>query len=213
MKRTVSGAMLVLLLLIMLELVSYLQPAQHNTVHSVSSITSPDGDYVGFYWDSACTKEVTSVDWQQLTPGRIATKTLYCRNVYTVSLIFLGFGTIGWDPQEASGFISSSCYYGNAILKPNDVIQVNLTLAVSLSIVGTNITGFSFNYIPNTLYATDLDFDGDGQIGYRDISIMLSSYGSHLGDPRWNPITDIVTDNKIDLKDLALLVRYYGKTV
>jgi hypothetical protein len=93
------------------------------------------------------------------------------------------------------------------------VIQVNLTLAVSLSIVGTNITGFSFNYIPNTLYATDLDFDGDGQIGYRDISIMLSSYGSHLGDPRWNPITDIVTDNKIDLKDLALLVRYYGKTV
>jgi hypothetical protein len=209
MKRTVSGAMLALLLLIMLGLMFYMQPAQRNTVHSVSSITSPNGDYLSFYWDSACTEGVTSVDWQQLTPGRIATKTLYCRNVYTVSLIFLGFGTAGWGPQEASEFISSSCYYEKVILKPNDVIQVNLTLEVSLSIVGTNITGFSFNYIPNTLYATDLDFNGDGQIGYRDISIMLSSYGSHPGDPRWNPITDIVTDNKIDLKDLALLVRYY----
>jgi len=88
-----------------------------------------------------------------------------------------------------------------------------LTLAVSLSVVGTNITGFSLNYIPNTLYATDLDFDGDGQIGPRDLSIILSSYGSHSGDPRWNPITDIVTDNKTDVKDLALLLVYYGKTV
>jgi len=213
MKRTVSGAMLVLLLLIMLELVSYLQPAQRSTVHSVSSITSLDGDYVGFYWDSACTKEVTSVDWEQLTPGRTATKTLYCRNVYTVSLIFLGFGTAGWDPQEASGFISSSCYYGNAILKPNDVIQVNLTLAVSLSIVGTNITGFSFNYIPNTLYATDLDFNGDGRIGSGDLNIILTSFGSHPGDPRWDPIADIVADSKIDVKDLQLLLSYYGKKV
>ena len=213
MKRTVSGAMLVLLLLIMLGLIFYPQPAQRNTVHSVSSITSLDGDYVGFYLDSACTKEVTSVDWQQLTPGRTATKTLYCRNVYTVSVIFLGFGTAGWDPQEASGFISSGCYYGNVILKPNDVIQVNLTLAVSLSIVGTNITGFSFNYIPKALYATDLDFNGDGQIGAGDLNIMLSSYGSHPGDPRWNPITDIVTDNKIDVKDLQLLLSYYGKKV
>ena len=213
MKRTVSGAMLVLLLLIMLGLMFYMQPAQRNTVHSVSSITSLDGDYIGFYWDTACTKEVTSVDWQQLTPGRTATKTLYCRNVDAVSVVFFGFGTAGWDPQEATRFISSSCHYENVILKPNDVIQVNLTLAVSLSIVGTNITGFSFNYIPNTLYATDLDFDGDGQIGPRDLSIMLSSYGSHPGDPRWNPIADIVADNEIDGKDLTIFLRYYGKTV
>ena len=213
MKRTVSGAMLVLLLLIMLELVLYLQPAQRSTVHSVSSIMSLDGDYIGFYWDTACTKEVTSVDWQQLTPGRMATKTLYCRNVGAVSVVFFGFGTIDWGPPEASGFISSSCYYENVILKPNDVIQVNLTLAVSLSIVGTNITGFSFNYIPNTLYATDLDFNGDGQISGRDLSIMLTSFGSHPGDSRWNPIADIVADNKIDVKDLALFLRYYGKTV
>ncbi|MCJ7719718.1 hypothetical protein MUO69_07300 [Candidatus Bathyarchaeota archaeon] len=153
------------------------------------------------------------MDWQQLTPGRTATKTLYCRNVDAVSVVFFGFGTIGWDPAEATRFISSSCHYENAILKPNDVIQVNLTLAVSLSIVGTNITGFSFNYIPNTLYATDLDFNGDGRIGSGDLSIMLTSFGSRPGDSRWNPIADIVADNKIDVKDLQLLLSYYGKTV
>ena len=213
MKRTVSGAILVLLLLIMLELVLYLQPAQRSTVHSVSSIMSLDGDYIGFYWDTACTKEVTSVDWQQLTPGRTATKTLYCRNVYTVSVIFLGFGTTGWDPPEASRFISSSCHYGNVILEPNDVIQINLTLTVSLSIAGTNITGFRFKYISNALCATDLDFNGDGQIDYRDLNIILASFGSHPGDPRWNPIADIVADNKIDVKDLQLLLSYYGKKV
>lgn len=213
MKRTVSGAMLVLLVLIMLELVFYLQSPQHNTVHSVGSITSPDGVCVGFYWDSACTKEVASVDWQQLTPGEIATKTLYCRNVYTESLIFLGFDTTSWDPQEASEFISSSCYYENIILKPDDVIQVNLTLAVSLSIVGANITGFSFNYIPNTLNATALDLNGDGQINGRDLNIILASLGSHLGDSKWNPIADIVADNKIDLEDVQLLLSYFGKTV
>lgn len=213
MKRTVSGAMLALLLLIMLGLMFYMQPAQRNTVHSVSSITSPNGDYLSFYWDSACTEGVTSVDWQQLTPGRTATRTLYCRNVYTVSLIFLGFGTAGWDPPEASRFISSSCYYGNAILEPNDVIQVNLTLAVSLSIAGTNITGFRFNYVSNALCATDLDFNGDGQIGAGDLNIMLTSFGSHPGDSRWNPIADIVADSKIDVKDLQLLLSYYGKKV
>jgi len=203
----------VLLLLVMLELVSYLQPAQRSTVHSVSSIRSLDGDCVGFYWDSACTEEVASVDWQQLTPGSIATKTLYCRNVCVVSVVFFGFGTAGWDPPEASGFISSSSYYGNVILKPNDVIQVNLTLTVSLGIVGTNITWFSFNYIPNAVYATNLDFNGDGRINSPDLNIMLASFGSHAGDPRWNPIADIVADNKVDVKDFQLLLSYYGKTV
>jgi Ca2+-binding EF-hand superfamily protein len=79
--------------------------------------------------------------------------------------------------------------------------------------VGTNITGFSFNYIPNTSYATDLDFNGDGQIGSKDLNIMLTSFGSHLGDSRWNPIVDIVADNKIDGKDLTIFLRYYGETV
>lgn len=213
MRRAVSVAMLVLLLLVVWELVSYLQPAPRSAVHSVSSIMPLDEDRVGFYWDSACTEEVANVDWQQLTPGSVVTKTLYCRNIYMLSVVFFGFGTTDWDPPEASGFISSRCYYENVILKPNDVIQVNLTLTVSLSIVGTNITVFSFNYTPNTLHAADLDFNRDGKIDYLDLNVMLSFYGSRLGDLKWNPNVDLVADGKIDAKDLQLFLSHYGQRV
>lgn len=46
------------------------------------------------------------------------------------------------------------------------------------------------------------DVNNDGTINFLDALLILQSFGSYVGGPRWNPYTDINFDGKVDLKDL-----------
>ena len=63
------------------------------------------------------------------------------------------------------------------------------------------------------LAAWRADVNRDGIVDAADVVTMAEAYGSTLGDPHWNPITDLVEDAAIDISDLAFVAEHFGQTV
>jgi hypothetical protein len=58
----------------------------------------------------------------------------------------------------------------------------------------------------------ETDMDQDGKVGIQDIVLAASSLGSYPGYPTWNPMADINKDNTVNIIDLVLIARDFGKT-
>ena len=62
------------------------------------------------------------------------------------------------------------------------------------------------------------DINGDGKVDIRDVSLAALAFGTHAGDPRWNPDADItgiiylVPDGAVDIRDIALISKNFGKS-
>ncbi len=61
-----------------------------------------------------------------------------------------------------------------------------------------------------TAQACPGDVDGDGDTDLADLGALLAAYGSHEGDPNYNPNADFDDDGDVDLTDLAFLLSDYG---
>ncbi len=61
-----------------------------------------------------------------------------------------------------------------------------------------------------TIEACPGDVDGDGDTDLADLGALLAAYGSHEGDPNYNPNADFEPDGDVDLTDLAFLLSDYG---
>jgi hypothetical protein len=55
------------------------------------------------------------------------------------------------------------------------------------------------------------DIDGDGDVDLSDLAALLGAYGTHEGDPSYNPDADLDCDGDVDLSDLAELLGHYGE--
>jgi hypothetical protein len=99
---------------------------------------------VGVYWNSACTNNVTSIDWGFLEPGSTVSKTVYVKNNGNTRLV-LSMTKDNWSPTSASSYITLSWNRDGYILEPGAYVQAVLTLSVSQSISG--VTSFSFDII------------------------------------------------------------------
>jgi len=96
---------------------------------------------VGVYWDKGCTNLVSWIDWGTVEPGEKVDKMVYVRNEenYTATLFL---ATKNWDPVNASDYISLGWNYSGESIRPNEVLQINLTLSITPNIKG--ITNYSF---------------------------------------------------------------------
>jgi len=96
---------------------------------------------VGVYWNSACTSNVTSIDWNSLEPGTTANRTVYIKNKGNTRMM-LNMTTDNWS-TGAYGKITLSWNREGYLLDPASVVQAVLTLSVSSTISG--VTSFSFD--------------------------------------------------------------------
>lgn len=55
------------------------------------------------------------------------------------------------------------------------------------------------------------DIDGDGHVSLADLAILLSCFGSCVGDPAFNPQADFDADGCVGLSDLAVLLSTFGQ--
>lgn len=55
------------------------------------------------------------------------------------------------------------------------------------------------------------DVNDDGIVDIIDGVIIGVAFGSKPGDPKWNPIADIVPDNFIDIQDIVLWAIHFGE--
>jgi subtilisin family serine protease len=57
------------------------------------------------------------------------------------------------------------------------------------------------------------DVNGDNKVDARDLTQLIQVFGSKSGDSNWNPNADINQDGQINVMDLQLLGKNYGKTI
>lgn len=99
---------------------------------------------VGVYSDSACTLNLTSIDWGSVYPAGSASRTIYVKNTGNVP-ITLSMITTAWNPAGAAGQISVAWDKENAVLNAEQSTSATLTLNVAQNVSG--VTSFSMNII------------------------------------------------------------------
>jgi hypothetical protein len=101
---------------------------------------------VGVYSDSACTNNLTSINWGLLAPETSYTKDVWIKNIGNTR-IMLNMTTEGWNPSYASNYITLGWDREGQLLNATQSFKAVLTLSVSTGITSTNITDFSFTIV------------------------------------------------------------------
>ena len=57
------------------------------------------------------------------------------------------------------------------------------------------------------------DVNGDGMVDMRDVSEAIIAFNAFRGFPRWNAQANLNQDDRIDMRDLVLIVTHFGKCV
>ena len=113
----------------------------NQAVPSTGTITAVN---VGVYSDSACTQNLTSINWGSISPGDTVTRTIYVKNTGN-SVISLTMTKTNWNPSAANGPIAITWDIENWWLNPDDQFTATLTLSVSPDVSG--ITDFSLEIV------------------------------------------------------------------
>jgi hypothetical protein len=99
---------------------------------------------VGVYWDEACSRPVSSLDWGVVEPGAQKNFTFYVRNEGNMPGR-LSLSAVNWSPQIASSYMTLTWDYKGQVLEPYKSVKVTLKLLISQEIQG--ITNFNFDTI------------------------------------------------------------------
>lgn len=116
----------------------YLHPATIGSRGTVKALG------VGVYWNEACSNPVSYIDWGIVDPGSQENVRVYVRNEGNVHAL-ISLDTVNWDPPKASSYITLSWDYSRQLLKPEESIEVALTLLISSSI--ENVISFDFDIV------------------------------------------------------------------
>ena len=115
--------------------------SEGGTVINLSGRIVP-GQGLGIFSDLNCSRELTFIDWGNLTPGDSRDRSFFVRNEGGQN------STIqkredNWAPPEAAEFLEVSWNYDNRSMTLQEVLEVTLTLSVAADIQG--ISQFSFD--------------------------------------------------------------------
>jgi hypothetical protein len=103
---------------------------------------SKSASHAEIYWDQGCANRTLTLDWGSIEPGLNKTLTVYVRNEGD-SATCLSLATSNWIPSAALSFMTLNWNYSGQILSVDQVLPLELTLAVSPTISG--ITHFSLD--------------------------------------------------------------------
>ena len=107
-----------------------------------------NGIGVGIYWNQACTNKTSALNWGQIYAGSNKTIVVYVKNENN-SPVSLKLDTSNWNPVTAYNYITLSWDYSGQVIKVNEVIPIELTLAIESTING--VSDFSFNTAVTTI--------------------------------------------------------------
>ena len=135
-----AAATVSLILLCLLASMTLAQTSQR----SINSYGTVKFVGVSAYWDNACTSEVTSIPWGNITAGTSVDNAVYFKNVGTAAgTLSMSYGN--FTPAVAASYLTLGWNCSGYILSPNAVTCAKLTLTVRPNIV--NVTDFSFDIL------------------------------------------------------------------
>jgi len=53
----------------------------------------------------------------------------------------------------------------------------------------------------------------DGKFDIQDVVVAAKAFSSYPGHPRWNPSADMNKDGIVNMIDIVLIVKNFGKTL
>ena len=56
-----------------------------------------------------------------------------------------------------------------------------------------------------------VDINSDGIVGLKGIGCVARRFGVNATNPLWDPNADVVTNGKIDMKDIGTVAGYFGE--
>jgi len=99
---------------------------------------------VNVYWNNACTSEVTSIPWGNVTPGASFDNVVYVKNVGTTAeTLSMSYGN--FTPTVAASYLTLTWNCSGYVLATNAVTCAKITLAVQPN--ATGLTDFSFGIL------------------------------------------------------------------
>jgi hypothetical protein len=99
---------------------------------------------VSVYWDKACTNQVTSIPWGNITRGAQVNNILYVKNVgNTAGTLSMSYGN--FTPTIAASYMALTWNCSSYVLPSNSVTCAKLILTVQPNITG--VTDFSFDIL------------------------------------------------------------------
>jgi PKD repeat protein len=171
--------------------------------------------------DIAITNVVTSRNWA--FPGLPVNITITAENI-----------------GETTESFDIKVYYDNNLLLTHHITNMNPASKITLTFTW-NTTGltpcssytikaeatpvpYEYNTTNNILVDGTVkirilgDINGDNKVDFKDIGIAAKAFGSYPGHERWNPDADITgpkyltPDGTVDMRDIALISRNFGKS-
>ena len=134
-----------LLLALMLIEVSVFSFAIYQPFKRVSAGGTIQGEGVDLFYDSACTDNVTLLDWGDVIPGTETVWVLYLKNVGNVNGTFYVY-TGNWSSPIADQYLTFSWNYtAGMIVEPDIAIPVEFVLACDPDV--DNFKDFSFDIL------------------------------------------------------------------
>jgi hypothetical protein len=100
---------------------------------------------LGVYSNSACTANLTALDFGSLSSGGTSNITMWIKNIGN-SNETLSLTTNTWSPTTVSQWLTLSWNQAGTVLMQNQVVAANLTLTVSPS-VDPSLSNFTFNVV------------------------------------------------------------------
>lgn len=177
------------------------------SVPNVSAVTAESG--LGVYWDKSCSKPATRLDWGVLSPGEVRDVAVYVRNEGHETFVLV-LTPLNWSPKNASSYMSVSLNCADTKIEVGQVAAVALSLSVSPSMKG--IYDFSFDVILEGRGFFLGDVNRDGSVDMLDIIALKSAWGSTPADSDWNPKADLNKNGVVNINDLLLLYKDFGKS-
>jgi len=96
---------------------------------------------IDIYWDSRCTKRVSSIDWGSLEPGTNKTVALFIKNKGR-NQVTLSYYTSNWQPSEIANYLNLMWDYSGQSIEFKEIVQVVFTLYVSENVEATETFSF-----------------------------------------------------------------------
>ena len=139
----------VLVIGIMLTLITAIFVSSATTPPQVTQSVSSKGKLtvinLGIYSNSACTSNLTSLDFGSIYSGSTSNITLWIKNVGNSNEI-VSLSTNTWSPVNATQSLTLSWNQTGTILMQNQVVAANMILTVSAS-ADPSLSSFTFNTV------------------------------------------------------------------
>jgi len=152
----------------------------------------------------------------EVYPGQVVNITVVAKNEGTTTETFnvttyYDANVIG--TQTVTGLTPDGVMNMTFSWNTSDVTPcVNYTIKAEASVVPLEIdinnNNFTDGYVKVKMMG---DINGDAAIDIYDLTIAGMAYGSYEGDSRYDPEADLNKDGHVDMRDIIMICRNYGK--